>query len=75
MPTRKTDRGEGARPTRRVDPVALADWSARTFASEAALVQPPPGEISLNDEVADDLFADRDNTRLHLANLRNDGLL
>ena len=64
----------GARPSRRPTPDDLADWQARTFPALAAYAPPPPAAIRLDDELDDDLFADPDATRAHLAALRREGL-
>ena len=65
----------GARPSRATSRAELAEWSARTFRSETPLVTPPPGELSLDDEVALDPAANIDETRAHIAALRDAGLL
>jgi len=65
----------GARPSRPQRRADLAAWSARTFLSETPLVDPPPAELSLDDEVAYDILANVDETRAHIAALRADGLL
>jgi hypothetical protein len=70
-----TDDQLGARPSRRQTRDDLADWQARTFASETALAARPPGELTLDDEVAIDPLADREATVAHIAALRRDGLL
>lgn len=60
----------GARPSRRPQPDDLADWQARTFGALRRYAPPPPGDISLDDEVADDPIADPDATAAHIAALR-----
>ena len=65
----------GARPQRRARPEDLADWQARTFAGLGRYASPPPADVSLDAEVVEDLFADPDATRAHLAALRRDGVL
>jgi len=65
----------GTRPTRPQSRRELGDWTARSFASSVSLAVPPPAELTLDDEVADDPLADRDAARAHLAALRADGLL
>lgn len=65
----------GARPARPVTPAGLAEFTARTYMSELALVQRPPAELTLDDEVAIDPFADPEQTRAHIARLRDDGVL
>lgn len=63
----------GARPTRPAHPDDLADWQCRTFTALGQYVDPPPGELSLDDEVADDPAADPAATLAHLAELRAAG--
>ena len=65
----------GARPSRPVNRDAFADWSARTFRSEAAFAAPPPGELTLDDEVAIDPIADPEAARAHYAALKAAGLI
>ena len=65
----------GARPNRPATPAELAEFTARTYVSELALVRRPPAELPLDLEVADDPFADPEQTRAHIARLREDGLL
>lgn len=65
----------GARPSRAATPAGHAEWQARTFTDLAPYAPPPPGDISLDDEVADDPADDPDATRAHIAALRSAGLL
>ena len=65
----------GARPSRPQSRDDLAAWSSRTFRSETPLVERPPGDISLDDELPYDLTADIEQSRAHIAALRADGLL
>lgn len=65
----------GARPSRPPAADELADWMARTFRPLAGYAASPPGELSLDDEVADDPLDDPDATRAHIAALRQAGRL
>jgi len=65
----------GARPSRPPSPTELADWKARTFRELGRYADPPPGLLTLDDEVADDPLDDPDATRAHLAALRAAGRL
>ena len=65
----------GARPSRRPTPDDLADWQARTFRELGRFAPPPPAELGLDDEVADDPIGDPDAARAHLAELRRAGLI
>lgn len=65
----------GARPNRPATPAELAEFTARTYVSELPLVRRPPAELPLDLELADDPFANPDETRAHIARIRAAGLL